>query len=179
MHVRNERYRTLAVTLFLVGIATFVVHEGFHWLAGTLLGYPMQVSPNQAWSSAPMTPAHAMVVSIAGPLATYGQAAVGYRWVRARTALVGFAMVYMAFFMRLVAMAVSAFNPNDEARVSRDLGLGQWTLPAVVVVALLVLVVLASRRLEISRREQFVCYVVASIVVTLFVAADLAWPGKP
>ena len=36
MHVRNERYRTLAVTLFLVGIATFVVHEGFHWLAGTI-----------------------------------------------------------------------------------------------------------------------------------------------
>jgi len=178
MHLQPHRYRPLAITLFVVGIAAFLVHETCHWLAGSLLGYPMQMSLNRAWSSTPFTLAHSLVISGAGPLVTYLQAAVGYAMVRSRASLVGFAMVYMAFFMRLVAMGVSVFNPNDEARISRDLGLGQWTLPAIAVGALLWLTVLASRRLRLTWREQIVCYLVASVVVTLFVGADMAFFPK-
>ncbi|MES2858233.1 MAG: hypothetical protein V4704_03535 [Pseudomonadota bacterium] len=173
MHRRATRYRPLAINLFLVGIAAFLIHESFHWLAGTLLGYPMQMSLNRAWSSTPFALAHSIVISGAGPLVTYVQAAIGYLLVRSRASLVGFAMVYIAFFMRLVAMAVSVFNLNDEARISRDLGIGTWTLPAIVVGALLMLTVWASRRLKLTWREQVVCYIVASIVVSLFVGADM------
>ena len=172
------RYKQIASTLFLVGLATFVVHELFHWLAGTLLGYPMRITPNRVGPLTAMLPVHHTIMSAAGPLVTYVQAAVGYALVRRRASLVGFAMVYMAFFMRLLAMAVSVFNPNDEARISRDLGLGLWTLPALVVVALLILVYLSSRRLRITAREQLVCYLVASVVVTVFVGADYLWFGK-
>lgn len=179
MHVQPTRYRKLAITVFIVGIGAFLVHETFHWLAGTLLGYPMQMSLNRAWSSAPFTLAHSMLISGAGPLVTYLQAAIGYLLVRSRASLVGFAMVYIAFFMRLVAMAVSVFNPNDEARISRDLGLGQWTLPAIAVGALLLLTVLASRRLRLTWREQVVCYLAASVVVTLFVGADMLFFPTP
>lgn len=175
MSSKNTRLLTLASTLFLVGIFTFVVHEFAHWLAGTLLGYPMRMTPNQAHSTTPMLPLHESIVSAAGPLVTYAQAAVGYRLVTRRSALVGFALVYMAFFMRLVAMGVSTFNPNDEARISLELGLGLWTLPALAVAVLLVLVVLASRRMRIHVREQLVCYLVASIVVTAFVGVDALW----
>lgn len=172
------RCKQLASTLFLVGVATFVVHEFFHWLTGTLLGYPMRITPNQVGPLTAMLPVHYTVMSAAGPLVTYAQAAAGYILVRKRASLVGFALVYMAFFMRLVAMGVSVFNPNDEARISRDLGLGLWTLPALVVGTLFILVYVCSRRLGLALREQVVCYLVASAVVTVFVGADFLWFGR-
>lgn len=178
MQPHNVSYTRLAATMFLVGAATFVVHEFFHWLVGTLLGYPMRITPNQVGPLAAMLPAHHTAMTAAGPIATYVQAAVGYWLVVKRASPVGFAMVYMAFFMRLVAMGVSVFNPNDEARISQTLGLGLWTLPALVVGVLFVLVYSSSRRLRVTVREQLVCYVVASVVVTAFVGADVLWFGK-
>jgi hypothetical protein len=178
MQPHKVRYKQLASTLFLVGAATFIIHEFFHWLAGTLLGYPMRITPNQVAPLTAMLPVHHTVMSAAGPIATYIQAAVGYALVSKRASLVGFAMVYMAFFMRLVAMGVSLFNPNDEARISQDLGLGLWTLPALAVGILFILVYSSSRRLSITAREQLTCYVIASIVVTVFVGADFLWFGK-
>ncbi|HUD42529.1 MAG TPA: hypothetical protein VMR06_11120 [Dokdonella sp.] len=175
MNSKNARVLPLASTLLLVGILTFIVHEFAHWLAGTLLGYPMRMTPNQAHSTTPMLPLHESIMSAAGPLATYAQAAVGYWLVTRRSSLAGFALVYMAFFMRLVAMGVSMFHPNDEARISLALGLGLWTLPALAVAALFVLVVLASRRMRIGVREQLVCYLAASVVVTVVVGVDALW----
>lgn len=178
MQPHNVSVTRLAATMFLVGAATFIVHEFFHWLVGTLLGYPMRITPNQVGPLAAMAPAHHAAMTAAGPIATYVQAAVGYWLVVKRASRVGFAMVYMAFFMRLVAMGVSVFNPNDEARISQALGLGLWTLPALVVGLLFALVYSSSRRLRVTVREQLVCYVVASVVVTAFVGADVLWFGK-
>ena len=178
MQPKKVRHKQLAFTLLLVGAATFVIHEFFHWLAGTLLGYPMRITPNQVGPLTAMLPVHHTVMSAAGPIVTYIQAAVGYALVRKRASLIGFAMVYMAFFMRLVAMGVSLFNPNDEARISQDLGLGLWTLPTLVVGSLFILVYSSSRRMSITLREQILCYLVASAVVTVFVGADFLWFGK-
>ena len=178
MQPQKARYKQLVSTLFLVGAATFVIHELAHWLAGTLLGYPMRITPNQVRSLTAMLPVHQTLMSAAGPIVTYIQAAAGYVLVRKRASLVGFTMVYMAFFMRLIAMGVSLFNPNDEARISQDLGLGLWTLPALAVGALFILVYSASRSMKIAVREQFICYVVASVVVTIFVGADFLWFSK-
>jgi hypothetical protein len=179
MQSHEVRYKKNLVSILLwVGIGTFVVHEFFHWFAGTLLGYPMRITPNQVSPLTAMLAVHHTAMTAAGPIATYIQAAVGYALVRRRASLVGFAMVYMAFFMRLVAMGVSVFNPNDEARISQNLGLGLWTLPALAVSALFVLVYFSSRRMRITAREQLICYVVASVVVTIFVGADFLWFGK-
>jgi ABC-type proline/glycine betaine transport system permease subunit len=178
MQSNNVRLKHFVSILFLVGAATFVIHEFFHWLAGTLLGYPMRITPNQVGPLSAMIPVHLTVMTAAGPIATYIQAVVGYALVRSHVSLVGFAMVYMAFFMRLVAMGVSVFHPNDEARISQDLGFGLWTLPALAVSTLFILVYSCSRRMRITAREQFICYVVASVVVTTFVGADFLWFGK-
>ena len=178
MQSHQVRYKQLIFTLLLVGAATFIVHEFFHWLAGTLLGYPMRITPNQVGPLSTMLPVHHTVMTAAGPIATYIQAAVGYALVTQRSSMVGFAMVYMAFFMRLIAMGVSVFNPNDEARISLDLGLGLWTLPALAVGTLFLLVYSSSRRMRITLREQLICYVIASVVVTVFVGADFLWFGK-
>jgi hypothetical protein len=164
--------------LFAVGIGTFAIHEFGHWLAGTLLGLHMVGSPNHVWASSPMSVAQAVIVSAAGPLVTLGQAAIGFIAARSRGSLFGFALLYMAFFMRLVAAGVSLFNPNDEARVSQLLGLGSWVLPLLVVGCLLAAVVVTSRRLGLRFRQQVYCYLVASVVVSLIVGADAVLWGK-
>lgn len=158
--------------LFAIGIATFAVHEFAHWLAGVALGHDMQASPNHVRPLGAVSAVDAALISAAGPLVTILQGVLGYLLVRSAASLFGFALLYMAFFTRLLAAAVSLFNPNDEARISAYLGLGQWTLPALVVIALLVLTFAASRRLRLSFRDQFLCYVVASLAVSLVVGVD-------
>ena len=160
------------LTLFLVGIGTFAIHEFAHWIAGIMLGYDMVITPNRVYSKSSTSFVHKQIISFAGPLITYLQALIGYFLLKNRRWLVGFAMLYMAFFMRLFAAGISAFNPNDEARISQDLGMGTWTLPIIAVALLFGLLYFASRRLKLTVRDQFFCYLVAAIVVTFVVAVD-------
>ncbi|MBX2819090.1 MAG: hypothetical protein KTR29_05385 [Rhodothermaceae bacterium] len=159
-------------TLFLIGIATFAVHEFFHWFAGTVLGYDMVITPNRVYSKTSTEFIDKQIISFAGPFITYVQAVIGYLWVVKKQSMLGFSLLYMAFFMRLFAAGISVFNPNDEARISQALGIGLWTLPVIVVSVLFVLLYLASRRLKLTARDHLFCYLVASIVVTLVVGVD-------
>jgi hypothetical protein len=158
--------------LFSVGLGSFFVHEFAHWLTGIALGYEMVASPNHVRSIGEMSATHELLVSAAGPIVTIVQGIFGFALLRGRQAQLGFALLYMAFFMRLMAAAVSVYNPNDEARISEQLGLGTFTLPLVVVIFLFTLVFIASRRLGLRFRDQFVCYVIASTVVSLVVGID-------
>ncbi len=164
--------------LFCVGIGTFFIHELAHWITGVALGHDMIASPNHVWSRDPMSVGDQGLVSAAGPLVTIAQAIVGFWLVKRGRSLLGFALLYMAFFMRLLATAVSLSNPNDEARVSQLLGWGTWTLPLTVVVGLFILLAAASRKLELSLRDQFFCYLVASVVVSLIVGVDMIFWRK-
>ncbi len=164
--------RDFYLTLFLVGIGTFGIHEFAHWLAGIVLGYDMVITPNRVYSKSSTTFVHKQIITFAGPLITYLQAAVGFFLVMNKRRLIGYAILYMAFFMRLFATVISVFNPNDEARMSQDLGLGTWTLPVIAVLFLFGLLFYASRRLKLTVRDQLSCYLIASIVVTFVVAVD-------
>lgn len=165
--------------LFLVGIGTFVVHEFAHWIAGVALGHDMIATPNHVWSRDPMGVGDQMLVSAAGPLVTVLQALLGHALARGARPRLGFALVYMAFFMRLLAAGMGLFNPNDEARISQMVGWGTWVLPLVVVVALFALLVPASRRLGLRLRDHVACYVVASLTVSLIVGVDFAFWQRP
>ena len=162
-----------APIMLVVGALAFLLHEAFHWLAGEALGYSMVYTPNRVWPESPMTAGHFMLVSAAGPLFTYMQAALGYVLVKRRASHLGFALLYLAFAMRFLAMAVSFWNPNDEARISRDLGLGVWTLPFIVVSILFFAVVKASKQLNLSFRDQLYSYALASAVICLVVFSKL------
>lgn len=163
------------IKLFLVGLATFAIHEFCHWGAGVLLGYEMVITPNRAYATSSTSFVHAQIISFAGPLVTYFQALLGYMLITRRQAVLGFALLYMAFYMRFVAALISLIKPNDEARISQALGMGTWTLSIVVVFALFTLVFFASRDLKLSARDQIFCYLTASVVVAIVVGADTAF----
>lgn len=175
----TSRAQALGKGFFLwlgaAGVLTFAVHEAAHWLTGTLLGYEMMLSPNQVRATTPMPGVHAALTDAAGPAVTVLTALVAFAGVVSRRSRVAFAFLYSAAFMRLLAAAVSLFNPNDEARLSVYLGLGRWTLPIVVAGGLIGLTWIAAARLKLSWRDHLLCYVIASLVAALVVGADPLW----
>lgn len=161
---------------FVIGLATFAVHEGAHWLVGELLGYEMIVRPNRASSTTPMTVVHATLTDAAGPAVTIVTALVAFVWVRRTRSIIAFGVLYLAAFMRVLAAAVSFFHPNDEARISMTLGLGAWTLPLAVAAGLVALTWVASRLVRLSWRDHLSAYAVASLVATVVVGVDSMLP---
>ncbi len=163
----------------LLGVASYVVHEAAHWLAGAAMGYQMTVGLNHVTPTTPMSVADHILMSAAGPAVTIFTALVAFVVVLRRQSLTAYAVLYFALFMRVVAAGVSVFNLNDEARISDLLGLGPWTLPAGVVVLLLVPTVIASRALKLSWKVNALAYVVSSIVAAAVVGLDMVMRGTP
>jgi hypothetical protein len=173
--MNNTNYhfgRKFYAWLFVVGIATFAFHELAHWLAGTLLGYPMIIKPNHVYSLTKMLALHNVLTDAAGPVFSLFQAFAGFYLVKTRASKFGFSLLYMAFFMRLLATVVTLFNPNDEARLSVYLGLGQWPLPVLVCLGLFILTWSSSRYLELKWKDLLGCYAIASIAVSFVVGID-------
>jgi hypothetical protein len=162
------------VLVLVVCALSFVAHESAHALAGHLLGYDMAMSLNQAWprSERYASSLHAWLVTAAGPAFTIGQAAVAYAVLRVRPRPSAYAVLFCAAFIRLAAAGVSLFHPNDEARLSSDWGLGLWTLPAIVVLALVGLTWDASRRLRVGWRANVLAYIACSVACVAVVWLD-------
>lgn len=161
----------------LIALATYAIHEAAHWLAGTVLGYPVSYGINSVIPQTPMTVTDHTLMSAAGPLVTVALALIAFVLVMRRDSLVAYAALFFALFMRVVAAGVSLFNLNDEARISATLGLGQWTLPVAVIVMLLVPTIVASRHLKLSWKKNATAYVVSSVVSAAVVALDMMHRG--
>jgi hypothetical protein len=164
-------YVLLAVAVPLTALA----HELAHAAAGEALGHAMTMSLNNARpASGALPPAHAVLVTAAGPLVTVLQGAAACALVLRTGALAWYAPLFAAAFMRFAAMVVSVVHPNDEARLSLALGLGTWTIPALTVAGMAWLAVIASRRLRLHWSVQAIAYLVASLAVSAVVGLDAA-----
>lgn len=161
--------------MFAIGILTYILHEGLHWLAGTVIGAEMQASLNGVRYLTALSPAQRAFVDIAGPAVTLMQAFIAYAVVKRQASMRAFAFLYMAAFMRIVAGLISLKFPNDEARVSVYLNLPAWILPAAMAGVMLSLIVLASRRLHVGWKTQVMCYIVASVTISLIVGGDMLY----
>ena len=156
-----------------IGVLTYLLHEGAHWITGIGLGYPVKFSLNGVTSAVPMTASDHILFSLSGPALTVLCAVAAFVCLRRDHGLTAYAIIYFAFFMRLLAAAVSVLTPNDEARASELLGLGTWTVPAVVVIGLGAMTVVVSRALRISWKVQLAAYLVSSVVIADIVGLDL------
>jgi glucan phosphoethanolaminetransferase (alkaline phosphatase superfamily) len=158
--------------LLAAGLLSYLLHEAAHWLAGAAFGFSMEFHLNGVKYLSASLPWQRAVMDAAGPLVTIVQALVAYRLAMRTQAPQAYAFLYFAFFMRLVAGLVSVMHPNDEARIGLFLGIGKWTLPLLVAAGLLLLVWKASRRLGLTWKDQALCYVAASLVISLIVGLD-------
>lgn len=174
----NRRIGVRFYILFAIAaVLSYLLHEAAHWVVGTLLGYPMSFGINSVIPGKAMTGTDHLLMSAAGPAVTVLLGLGAFVLVLRRRTLIAYAILYFALFMRVVAAGVSLFNPNDEARISQALGLGLWTLPAAVILILLIPTVIASRHLRLSWKVNALAYGVSSLVAALVVGLDMVHRG--
>ena len=161
----------------LLAVVAYLIHEAAHWIAGAALGYPVSYGINSVISASPMTAGDHMLMSAAGPAVTVVTALIAFYFVMRRESLIGYAVLYFALFMRVIAAGVSVLNLNDEARISDMLGFGPWLLPGLVVLVLLIPTVIASRHLRLSWKVNALAYVVSSLVAAAVVGLDMVHRG--
>jgi hypothetical protein len=174
--MQPDRAKGFYLFFLIATLVGFPLHEAAHWAMGEALGHEMTMSLNRAAAVArdAASPFDAVLIAAAGPVLTIGIGLIGYVWARASAHWFGYALLYAAWFERLAAAFVSLFHPNDEARIGMILGIGKWTLPAIVVLGLSVLLVDANRRLRIGWKINAALYVLSSLLVAAVVFVDAA-----
>lgn len=153
-------------------LVSYLIHETAHWLTAVALGIDAEFHLNAVRYLSPTAPWQRALIDGAGPALTIAQAIIAFVLVGRGESAKAFAFVYVAAFMRFAAALVSLLNPNDEARVSMMLGLGKWTLPVLVAGGLILLAIKASKRLHLAWKDQLLCYLVASVAVSVIVGLD-------
>ncbi|OLY91102.1 hypothetical protein SAMN05444008_11843 [Cnuella takakiae] len=163
----------LLITVVVV-VASWLLHEGAHYLAGIALGYPMAMTLNTAYpvSGSYNSSAHEQWISAAGPLFTLLSAILVFVLMGKGRRPLLYPVLFTAFYMRLLAGIISLFNPNDEARISSWLGLGRFTLPLLVVAILGWLLYKRASEQGVSRRVNWVTLLVVMVVASAIVLSD-------
>ncbi|MDY8137420.1 hypothetical protein [Aquimarina sp. 2201CG5-10] len=158
----------------LAVVLSFFFHELAHWATGELLGYTMGMTLNSAFLTEGEyhTAWHSNLISAAGPLFTILTAFLFFYVIRKTKNKYWYPFLFFAFYSRLMAMIVSIFNPNDEARISAWLGLGYWILPLIVCFTLLFLLIKTSKEQEYSLKFNLINYLLASVFVAGVVFSD-------
>ncbi|GGY47639.1 hypothetical protein [Parvularcula lutaonensis] len=166
------------LTTVIVTVFTFVAHETAHAVAAKVLGYDVVATINHVSAVGGIdSTGGRMLVDIAGPLATVLIAAFAAVIARVSGSLIAFWVVFSAAFMRIVAQFVSLSSPNDEMRVSAELGIGAWTLPAAVIVLLVILAFWAGNRARPGIGQLFLGWIGASLAMTAVVFGENYLPS--
>jgi len=123
------------LTTMIAVTFTWTLHEFTHWVTGGLLGNGMIMTLNTCYSKSGqyIENWHSTVISAAGPIVTLIQAIIFYYLLKAKSGKSLFPFLLTCLYMRLLAGIMNFINPNDEARISLDLGLGTFTLSILVV----------------------------------------------
>ena len=147
----NSKY--ILITAIAV-VVSWVLHEFAHWTTGTLLGYEMGMTFNKAFpvSGKYNSDWHYQVISAAGPVFTLVEAFVVFLITQRKKPILLYPFLFTCFYMRLFAAVITIRNPNDEARISKSIGLGTYTLPVIIVAILAFLVYKISVKYQFSRK---------------------------
>jgi len=145
MTIPNKANRVDTKYLLVTGLAvalSWTIHEFAHWSAGTFLGYDMAMTLNKVFpvNGQYSSSSHYQIISAAGPLLTLAEAIVIFVIMRRMEIKLLYPFLFTCLYMRFFATIISFRNPNDEARISKSLGLGTFTLPIIMTAILLLLV---------------------------------------
>ncbi|MBL0152381.1 MAG: hypothetical protein IPP93_02400 [Chitinophagaceae bacterium] len=167
----NGKYIILcALAVFL----TWILHEFSHWSAGELLGLHMTMSLNRTFQLHAETSSvsNAVIISIAGPLFTLCQAVIVFFIIKKTKNWFLYPFLLVCFYMRFFAALVSFRKLNDEAWVSKLLGIGAYTLPIIFSGILFLLVYNTSHTNRYSRRFNLSTLGFIILFSSLLIVAD-------
>ena len=161
--------------LIIATFLTFFFHEMSHWIAYELLGYEAGFTLNGASvkdSSIQLPKLHRMITSAAGPLFTIIQAIVVYLILKKNKNIFLYPFLFLPFIMRLGAAWANRFQPNDEGRISLDLGLNLYFVSSIVVLLLFFLVAKISKKNKISILFNSITFIISILLLFALVFID-------
>lgn len=165
----------LGLILVPLGVASFLIHETGHYLAGRAFGLDMYLQLNSAGLvDRTLDPGWLprLAILAGGPTVTLVQGVLGFMIAR-RLPVIGVAFVYFAFYMRTLAFGISVLvNPNDEANLGEMMGVGIYPVHLAVCALLGLLTFLAMGRAGGGWRAWLISFVASSIAVTLVVFGE-------
>lgn len=172
MHLKiNFKYILItAVAVFL----SFELHELAHFFTGEFLGNKMAMTLNSAYpvNGFYLKEWHYTVVSAAGPLFTIIQAFIFYFLLKRYNNYFLYPWLLIPFFMRFTAMILSFRRPNDEARISTQLGWGMFTLPLIVSFFLLFLVFKIAQKYNYTKRFNLITVLLILFFYSTIILTD-------
>lgn len=154
--------------LIIATFLTFFFHEMCHWIAYELLGYDAGFTLNGASvkdASIKLTKNQRMITSASGPIFTILQGVAFYFILLKNKSILLYPFLFLPFIMRLGAGWANRFQPNDEGRISLDLGLNLYTFSAIVVGFLFVLVYRISKKNHYSFTHNVITFVISAILL--------------
>lgn len=169
---------TYSLVILLAVLFTWFIHEFAHWLTGELLGYSsvMRINGTAFLDGTEPTGRHRIMVSAAGPIATVLQGWIAFRILRSgkwRNYI--YALLFTAFYMRLLAGLMNFIHLNDEGRISAFLGIGVFTLPAVVTGILFFMVYRISKTFRPGWKFQLATLLTVMVWSSILILADQFW----
>ncbi|WP_340201743.1 hypothetical protein [Ascidiimonas sp. W6] len=165
--------------MIIATFLTFFFHEMSHWIAYELLGYDAGFTLNGASvkdASIKLPKTHRMITSAAGPLFTIIQAIVFYFILKKHKNIMLYPFLFLPFVMRLGASWANQFQPNDEGRISLDLGLNLYTISTIIVVFLFFLAFKISKKHKFSIMLNSITFIIS--ILLLFSVAYLDFKYK-
>jgi len=155
-------------------LSSWLLHEFAHYVVGTILGNKMVMSLNTVYpvSGHYLHDSDHLRVSAAGPVITMLEAVVIFLVMRKRNKIHLYPFLFVCFYMRLLAMIISLTNINDEARISKALGIGTFNLPLLVNGVLLYLLWKISKQYAFSTKFNLLNLLLIVFFSSIIILAD-------
>ncbi len=164
---------TLAVVIAV--IFSWIIHEFAHWLTSELLGYEtiMRINGISPVNGKNVTDWHKVFISASGPIVTILQGLIAFTILKVETwNKYIYALLFTAFYMRLLAGLMNIINLNDEGRIGAFLEIGTFTLPLIVSGLLFYMVYKISKKFNLDWKFQLWTTLIVMIASSILILSD-------
>jgi hypothetical protein len=171
----ESRHKLKLYLLFIpVAFLSNLFHEFGHWTIGEILGNDMTFTLNLAWprSGHYIEAGNYVWVLMGGPSFSILQSFIALLIVLKYRTVYAYPFLFFPMFMRFFALAVGGFSKQDEAGISAVLGLGTYTVAIIVVLVLLALVWVGSKKLQINLKTNSYYFTMSTLSILLVIWTD-------
>ena len=160
----------VALLMIPVAFLTYLFHEFGHWAVGELLGNKMTLSLNNAapFSGNYIRETDGLFTLMGGPAFTILQAIIFLIVIEITKSVYAYSFVFFAGFIRFFSILFGGFNFQDEAKISAILNIGIYTIAAIVLVILFLIVWRGTYLLKLNIKA-IGYYTVLSVISSLLV----------
>ncbi len=178
MLVENKTLIRLYLLLIPIAYLSYLFHEFGHWSVGEILGNDMFYSLNFVYpkSGHYINVSHDLYVSIGGPAFTILLALVSLFILEKFSSAYAYPVLFFQFVIRFFSLVFGGFSKQDEAGISRLMGIGTYTAAIIVLLILVLIVIRASYKLKIDLKHIGYFFTV-SIMCQLLVIATYELTG--